>query len=227
MRIGGLQKTTMLDFPGRISAVVFTQGCNFLCPYCHNPDLVLYKQETLALADVVAFLARRGKMLEGVVISGGEPTLHDALPTFCATLKNLGYAVKLDTNGSRPDVLRALFAANLLDYVAMDIKGNPRSYPEEIARNVGDDVLKSVNIIQESGIKHEFRLPCVAPFIDAAGFAVILKHVGGSPLFLQKIRLENVLRPDFFAERGRALDKNDMERLYTTAVRMGVDCRIR
>ena len=102
MLIGGLQKTTMLDFPGKVSAVVFTQGCNFLCPYCHNPDLVLYRQEPLALVDVLTFLTQRRRVLEGVVISGGEPTLQDGLFSFCATLKSIGYAVKLDTNGSRP-----------------------------------------------------------------------------------------------------------------------------
>ena len=227
MLIGGLQKTTLLDFPGKVGAVVFTRGCNFLCPYCHNPDLVSHGQETLALADVLAFLARRKRVLEGVVVSGGEPTLHDGLFSFCATLKNLGYAVKLDTNGSRPEMLRLLLEAELLDYVAMDVKGNPRCYPEALGAPAGDAVARSMAVLRQSGLAHEFRIPCAAPFISEASFSAILEEAGGAPLFLQAIRLENVLRPDFFAATGRPLDAGEMEALRATAVRMGADCRIR
>ena len=227
MLIGGLQKTTLLDFPGRVSAVVFTQGCNFLCPYCHNPDLVSYKQDALALADILAFLTQRRRVLEGVVISGGEPTLHDGLFSFCAALKSLGYAIKLDTNGSRPDVLRLLLEANLLDYVAMDVKGDPRHYPEALGAPAGDAVARGMGVLRQSGVEHEFRVPCAAPFIDEASFSAILKEAGDAPLFLQAIRLENVLRPDFFATTGRPLDAGEMETLRAAAVRRGTDCRIR
>ncbi len=217
----------MLDFPGKISAVVFTQGCNFLCPYCHNPDLVLHRQPPLALADSIAFLERRRNVLEGVVISGGEPTLHDGLFAFCATLKSLGYAVKLDTNGSRPDVLQALLAAHLLDYVAMDVKGNPWNYPEALGDDIGDSVAKSMRVLRESYLEHEFRVPCAAPFIDEESFFAIIKEVGDAPLFLQTVRLDTVLRPEFFGEEGRPLDKNEIEALRKTAVQKNVDCRIR
>lgn len=227
MRIGGLQKTTLLDFPGKVGAVVFTQGCNFLCPYCHNSDLVLHRRDALALADVLAFLTQRRKVLEGVVISGGEPTLHDGLFAFCAALKSLGYAVKLDTNGSRPDALRLLLEANLLDYVAMDVKGNPRRYPEALGAPAGDAVARSMGVLRQSGVAHEFRVPCAAPFIDAASFSAILEEAGGAPLFLQAIRLENVLWPDFFAAAGRPLNADEIEALRATAVSGGADCRVR
>lgn len=227
VRIGGLQKTTLLDFPGKVSAVVFTQGCNFLCPYCHNPDLVFGRQEPLALAEVLSFLARRKNVLEGVVISGGEPTLHTGLPAFCAALKSLGYAIKLDTNGGRPDVLRALLAARLLDYVAMDVKGNPWRYPEALGAAIGDAAARSMKILRDSGVEHEFRIPCLAPFIDAQSFSAISDEVGDAPLFLQTIRLDNVLRPEFFMNEGTALSKNDMKTLCEIAARKGVDCRIR
>ena len=228
MRIGGLQKTTLLDFPGKVSAVVFTQGCNFLCPYCHNPDLVLCEQEPLALADVIAFLEQRRKVLEGVVISGGEPTLHDGLFSFCATLKGLGYAVKLDTNGSRPQMLRKLLMANFLDYVAMDVKANPEQYPASLcSQGVGKAILRSISLLEESQTPHEFRIPCVAPFIDTDSFTAIIEHINNAPLFLQTVRLENVLQADFFPNQGHALDKNAMESLREIARQKGLNCQIR
>jgi pyruvate formate lyase activating enzyme len=228
MRIGGLQQTSMLDFPGKVSAVVFTQGCNFYCPYCHNPDLVLYGQEDLALADVTAFLARRRKVLEGLVISGGEPTLHDGLFGFCATLKSLGYAVKLDTNGSRPEVLRQLLKAELLDYVAMDVKAHPEQSPAALClQGAGKDIPHSMALLEEAGIAHEFRIPCVAPFIDEDSFAAIIARIHHAQLFLQAVRLERVLQADFFPGQGHALDRNTMEKLCARAQQKGLNCHIR
>ena len=228
MRIGGLQKTTLLDFPGKVSAVVFTQGCNFLCPYCHNPDLVLSREESLALTEVIAFLGQRRKVLDGVVISGGEPTLHYGLFTFCATLKSLGYAVKLDTNGSRPEMLQQLLQANLLDYVAMDIKANPAQYPTAIClQDLGKNIPRSMALLEESRVMHEFRVPCATPFIDEDSFAAIIDHIKHAPLFLQAVRLENVLQADFFPSQGRALDKDAMETLRGTARQKGLKCQIR
>ena len=228
MRIGGLQKTTMLDFPGKVSSVVFTQGCNFFCPYCHNPDLVVYRGEALAVADVIAFLVKRRKVLEGVVISGGEPTLHEGLFSFCATVKSLGYAVKLDTNGSRPEVLRLLLQAELLDYVAMDVKADPEQYPAILCpQGAGDTILRSMALLEESRIPHEFRVPCVAPFINADSFTAIIEHINQAPLFLQAVRLANVLQADFFPGQGYALDKGAMEHLCVTAREKGLNCQMR
>ena len=228
MKIGGVQKTTMLDFPGKVSAVVFTQGCNFLCPYCHNPDLVFSRQEELSLPDLLAFLAQRRKILEGVVISGGEPTLHDGLFSFCATLKSLGYAVKLDTNGSRPDVLRQLLQARLVDYVAMDVKATPEQYPAALCvQGVEKNILHSMALLEESRTAHEFRIPCAAPFITPDSFTDIIRHISHAPLFLQAIRLERVLQADFFPGQGYALDKESMEHLCAIAQQKGLTCQIR
>ncbi|MCL1985922.1 MAG: anaerobic ribonucleoside-triphosphate reductase activating protein [Betaproteobacteria bacterium] len=228
MRIGGLQKTTLLDFPGKVSAVVFSQGCNFFCPYCHNPDLVLCRQEALPLANVIDFLSQRRKLLEGVVITGGEPTLHDGLFSFCAILKSLGYAVKLDTNGSRPEALRRLLLAGLLDYVAMDVKANPAQYPAALcSQGLGENIPRSMALLEESRIAHEFRVPCVAPFIDTGSFMDIIEHIRHAPLFLQAVRLENILRADFFSGQGYALDRNTMENLCSTARQKGLLCQIR
>lgn len=230
MRIGGLQKTTLLDFPGKVSAVVFTQGCNFLCPYCHNADLVLHGQEPLAFTEVIAFLAQRKKVLEGVVISGGEPTLQDDLSIFCATVKGLGYAVKLDTNGSRPEVLRQLLQANLVDYVAVDIKADPARYPKEIAPGgIGDTLLQTIALLREGAVPHEFRIPCVAPFINHASVTGILEALSGSsaPVFLQEVRLDHVLLPDFFIKNGRSLHQEEIQLLVSQAEQIGIIWNIR
>jgi len=228
VRIGGLQKTTLLDFPGKVSAVVFTLGCNFLCPYCHNPALVLYGREPLALDGVVAFLAKRRNVLEGVVISGGVPTLHEGLFGFCATLKSLGYAIKLDTNGSRPETLRQLLLADLVDYVAMDVKANPEHYPATLCpQGVGGDIVRSMALLEESQAPHEFRVPCVSPFIDADSFASIIDHIAHAPLFLQAVKLGHVLQADFFPDQGHALTKEAMEGLRKTAQQKGLICKIR
>ena len=132
MKIGGLQKVSLIDYPRRISAVIFTQGCNFRCPYCHNPELVDPTRygETLSEKEVLAYLeARRGK-LDAVTLSGGEPTLQPDLLSFAGRIREQGYLIKVDTNGSRPDVLEKLLDAGLVDYLAMDIKGPPAKYQD-------------------------------------------------------------------------------------------------
>ena len=125
MRIGGLQKNSLIDYPGKISSVIFLSGCNFDCPFCHNPDLVrgcLSYTADLCSPDVCQFLKQRRGFLDGVVISGGEPTLDENLMDFCESIKQLGYPIKLDTNGSRPRILKQLIDDGLIDYIAMDLK---------------------------------------------------------------------------------------------------------
>ena len=133
MRIGGLQKVTLLDYPGKVACTVFLSGCNLRCPYCHNPGLVLPEQSEgseIPEAEVLSFLERRKGKLDGVCITGGEPTLQPELPEFLEKLRRLGYAVKLDTNGTNPAMLKALLHERVLDYVAMDIKNSPSRYAE-------------------------------------------------------------------------------------------------
>lgn len=130
MQIGGLQKFSLLDYPGKISAVVFTQGCNFRCPYCHNPELVdpARYQECLPEEEIFSFLETRRGKLEAVTVTGGEPTLQKSLAPFLRRIKDMGFLVKLDTNGSRPDVLEELLRQKLIDYIAMDIKAPLEKY---------------------------------------------------------------------------------------------------
>lgn len=160
MKIGGLLKFTLIDFPGRPAAVVFTQGCNFRCRYCHNPELVYPHMfaEPVSLESIYAFLKRRQGTLEGVVVSGGEPTLHEGLPSFMADLKAMGYAVKLDTNGTRPEVIRHLIENKLVDFIAMDLKAPLQKYSLITGVDFNPSILQeSIRIIKESGLPHEFR----------------------------------------------------------------------
>ena len=133
IKIFGLQKLTLLDFPGKVACTLFTGGCNFRCPFCHNAELLHASLETaLEEADVLAFLRKRAKLLDGVCVSGGEPLLHEDLGELLRMLRQMGYLIKLDTNGSRPEALQALVAQGLVDYVAMDIKNAPDKYPQTI-----------------------------------------------------------------------------------------------
>lgn len=156
--IAGLQKTTFIDFPEKIACIVFTQGCNFRCGYCHNPELFENKEPTLSVSAFFEFLNKRKGKLDGVVITGGEPTLQKDLKEFIKQIKDLGFAVKLDTNGTNPEILKKLISENLLDYVAMDIKAPLEKYKNIV--NVDFDTKKiknSIDFIMSCGIDYEFR----------------------------------------------------------------------
>ena len=137
MRIGGLQKVTLLDYPGKVACTVFLQGCDLRCPFCHNGGLVLGGMEPVTDdAGLLDFLKKRRGLLDGVAITGGEPLLRRELPALLRSVKELGYAVKLDTNGSHPEALRAVVATGLVDYVAMDIKNSPAKYAATVGLHV-------------------------------------------------------------------------------------------
>ena len=171
MNITGLQKMTLLDFPGKVACTVFLQGCNYRCPFCHNSDLLGPQgSQSISREELLSFLSKRRGLLDGVCITGGEPTLQKDLPELIRDIRALGFAVKLDTNGSRPDVLRALLAENLLDYVAMDIKNGPSRYGETVG--IPDFPLdrteESIRILLEEKVPFEFRTTVVEEFHDAA-----------------------------------------------------------
>ena len=160
MRIGGLIKFTLIDYPGRVAAVVFTQGCNFRCRYCHNPELVYphLLQEPMPEEEVLAFLRRRQGALEGVVVTGGEPTLQPDLIRFLEDVKALGYKIKLDTNGSKPEVIQEAIDKKLVDYIAMDLKAPLEKYSLITGVEFEPTTLQqSMHIITESGLPYEFR----------------------------------------------------------------------
>lgn len=232
MRVGGLQKITLLDFPGQLSAIVFTQGCNFSCPYCHNSSLFSEELPLLPTEEILSFLSKRKALLDGVVISGGEPTVQPDLIDFCHTLKKMGYLLKLDTNGSNPQVLQELLAHNLLDYVAMDIKSDPHNYPKEICSwDLGCLLLQSMDVLAASGLPYEFRCTCVPPFVTRHNIIdiclAIQDHASErTPLFLQKPKLDSVLRPEFFTSIAAPTDA-EMEEMRQVALLYIPNCQIR
>jgi len=190
MRLGGIQKLTLLDYPGTVACTVFTLGCNMRCPFCHNALLVTKTEEAEVYPEeeFFAFLNKRRGILDGVCVTGGEPLLHSDAGEFIAKIKALGYKVKLDTNGSFPDRLEEILKSGNVDYVAMDIKNSPEKYAETVGVP-GFDVSKiqrSIEIIRSSGIEYEFRTTVVAPLHNGESIAGAAQMVKGSPkYFLQ------------------------------------------
>lgn len=182
MKLGGLQKMTLLDFPGRVACTVFTVGCNFRCPFCHNRSLVVSPAvPEFSQDDFFAFLRKRQGLLDGVAVTGGEPLLHPDMPAFLEKIRSLGFAVKLDTNGAFPDRLRAILEAGLADYVAMDVKNSPEKY-EQTAGAAGllPQVERSVALLLEGKTPFEFRTTLVDELHEASDFAAIGRWIAGA-----------------------------------------------
>lgn len=159
MKIAGIQKNSFVDYPGKIAAVIFTLGCNMNCYYCHNRHIIKENNQDLINPDyLISLIEKRKKFLDGIVITGGEPTLQHDLEKYIIRIKNIGYPVKLDTNGSKPEVIKKLIEKDLIDYIAMDIKAPLNRY-EEICglKNIEDSIIKSINTIINAGIEYEFR----------------------------------------------------------------------
>ena len=166
MRIGGLQSFSVIDYPGKVAAILFTQGCHFRCPYCYNPELVIPKEfrEIIPQRDVLEFLERRKKYLQGVVVTGGEPTIQNGLIPFLKKIKQLGYLIKLDTNGSQPDVLKQLIERKLVNFIAMDIKAPLKKYELTVKVKVNvKKIQESIDLILQAGLPYEFRTTVVKP----------------------------------------------------------------
>lgn len=189
MRLAGLQACTFQDYPGRIACIVFTQGCDLRCPYCHNPGTRPgHGGRNLSEVDVLEFLDKRREKLGAVVVSGGEPCLQGDLAEFLRELKERGLAVKLDTNGTRPAVLANLLARRLVDYVAMDLKDLPQRYPGWLGDVPAMRLEASLGLVRESGVAHEFRTTVVAPHLDLEGLREMGRLVAGSRWILQEAR---------------------------------------
>ncbi len=207
MKIGGLIKYSFIDFSPRISCVIFTLGCNFRCPYCHNPGLVNPGPDSRIMEpeEIFGFIKKRIKYLEGIVISGGEPTIHKDLAEFCDSLKEFGLPLKLDTNGSNPDVIDRLIRDRKIDAVSMDIKTDPGRYMSLMPPGSDmPEIPRAIRIIISSGIPHEFRITCAHPFVDEDMINRIIPLVQDAQrIVFQKAKTSPVLAPSFFKNLGR------------------------
>ena len=199
MNIQGLQKLTLLDFPGRTACTLFTGGCNLRCPFCHNVPLVLDPggETPFSEAEIFAFLEKRKGILDGVAVTGGEPLLQKDLPDFLRKVKAAGFLTKVDTNGFFPEVLRGLLTEKLVDYVAMDVKNSPDKYAETCGVP-GLDIApakESVRLLLESGIDFEFRTTVIAEYHTVADIEKIAAWISGAPhYYLQAFKDSGILK---------------------------------
>jgi pyruvate formate lyase activating enzyme len=184
MKIGGIQKTSLLDYPDEVSAIIWTIGCNFRCPFCYNTDIVLGNAKSIPTKEVFSFLEKRKKLLDGLVITGGEPLLQEDIFKFCEKVKELSYLIKIDTNGTFPKKLKELIDNNLIDYVAMDIKAPKKKYQN--LTNVKVNIKKieeSINVLKNSKIDYEFRTTFVPELLTKKDIIDIAKWLKNSKKF--------------------------------------------
>jgi pyruvate formate lyase activating enzyme len=201
MIIGGIQKTSLIDYPGKICTVLFTRGCNFSCGFCHNPELVVPKLYTksIPLYQIFNFLKKRKDKIEGITITGGEPTLHSDLPQFISKIKNMKYSIKLDTNGTNPQIIKKLINDQLIDYLAMDIKNSPNKYSLTVQKKINfQNIKKSIEIIKKSPIQYEFRTTIIPRLHDQKSITQIgkLLHLSKN-FYLQQFRPSKHINSSF------------------------------
>lgn len=213
MTIHGFQKMTLLDFPGRVACTLFTAGCNLRCPFCHNAGLVtkLNTAERIDEGDIFSYLQKRRGILDGVCITGGEPTLQPDLPDFIRHVRELGYAVKLDTNGTHPDALSALLSEGLLDYVAMDIKNCPDRYAETVGIEGFDLSLvqTSIDLLMNGSVDYEFRTTVTHELHTPQDIGALAAWIAGAPrYFLQPfVDSGNLIGTNLHAPSHEILDE--------------------
>jgi len=195
MRIGGIQKTSLLDYPDKISAIIWTIGCNFRCPFCYNKDIVEGKTGVIPEEEIISFLEKRRGLLEGVVITGGEPLLQEDITFFSEKVKKLGYPIKIDTNGSFPEKLKELIDKKLVDYISMDVKAPMEKYDKLAGVKVDlKKIKKSIKIIQDSDVDYEFKTTFVPTLLTKQDIVKIGEWLKGSKkYFLQQFKNDTSL----------------------------------
>lgn len=234
MRIAGLQKTTFLDFPGKLSCVVFTLGCNFACPFCHNGDIVDvsgHGESLISEDSFFDFLRKRVGVVEGVVISGGEPTIQKDLEKFARKIKKMGYQIKLDTNGNRPDVLKKLLEKKLIKYVAMDVKNCFEKYSQTtgVTIDIGN-IKESMDILKNSKIEYEFRTTLVPGLHDLKGVRIMVEEIekfGGknAKLYFQNFRPQGCLDKKYLEKKSFSI--KEMREFLKVGREVVSDCELR
>ena len=231
MKIGGLQPVTLLDYPQKVAAIIFTLGCDMRCPFCYNPNLVwpdlIKKANLLPETDLFSFLKRRRKYLDGVCLTGGEPLLQPDLISFLEKIKKLGYSVKLDTNGLRPDILKKLMAGGLIDYAAMDIKGPLEQYEKFCGVKInGGEIKKSIGLIIKSGLDYEFRSTLVKGLHKKSDIVKMAKLIkGAGKYFLQNFNPQAVLVGGKF--KGASFTQKEMAEFCRLAGKYVNMCKVR
>ena len=214
MVIGGLQKLTLLDYPEKVACTIFTYGCNFRCPFCHNATLVVDAPKNLIpVEDVYSFLRKRIGVLDGVCLTGGEPLLYDDVEEFLLTVKDMGYSIKLDTNGSRFNKLKSLCEKKLIDYVAMDIKNSIEKYPITVGKEVDEDEInESVKFLLQDTVDYEFRTTVIKGLHDKQSFVDIGKWIKGA----KRYYLQSFVDSGNLIGKAEGFDKNEMEEFLST-----------
>ena len=217
MLIKGLQKVTLLDYPGQVACTIFTGGCNMRCPFCQNASLVIHiDEERLEEEEFFSFLNSRIGKLDAVCISGGEPCLQKDLKEFIQKIKEMGFLVKLDTNGCFPEMLSSLLQNHLLDYVAMDIKNQKEKYDLTSGIHADlDKIEESIHLLQNSGIPHEFRTTVVLEFHEPSDIVKIAQWVNPSKLYLQRFRDSE----DVIQDGLHAYSEEEMQKLKENALK--------
>ena len=227
MVIGGLQKMTLLDYPGKVACTVFLPGCNLRCPYCHNSSLVIPRKigEGFQESELLDFLRKRQGKLDGVCITGGEPTIHRDLPELIENIKDLGFLLKLDTNGSNPAMLKNLLDRGLLDYAAMDIKNSRERYPVTCGGpDITASVEESMKLLKESGISYELRTTVCKPFHTEASIRDLARWIQGAPrYFIQNFEDSG----DLIGTGMTAFDDQELNTLLAAAREYVPEARIR
>ena len=226
MKISGFQKLTLLDFPGHTACTLFTSGCNMRCPFCHNTPLVTGDaEESYSEEEILSYLKKRQGILDGVAITGGEPLLHKDIGDFIRKVKDTGYKVKLDTNGSRSELLEALIKDGLVDYIAMDIKNSPGKYAVTSGSEIPfSEIEKSIELIKNSGIPHEFRTTVVKEFHEAEDISEIAQLLGEKEkYYLQQFKDSG----DILCEGCSAHCEEDLIKMAETASRYVLLCETR
>ena len=205
MLIGGLQKTTLLDYPEKVAATVFTIGCNFRCSFCHNPDIVKGIAKVISEDEIIKFLRKRKKLLDAVCVTGGEPTIQRGLISFLKKLKKIGYLVKLDTNGTNPELLQKLIDKKLVDYVAMDIKAPWRKYAKVTCRKIDlPSIKKSVIILKKGNVDYEFRSTVLPALHSPKDIEAMARQIKGTDrYYIQQFQVsDKLVNDDFATERS-------------------------
>jgi len=222
IKISGLERSSLLDYPDKVSAVIFTHGCNLRCPYCHNPELVIEgfcKKTEITKKYLFQFLESRTGKLDGIVITGGEPLVHEDLPKFIKKIKSMGYPVKLDTNGTYPKKLKKIIKDGLVDYIAMDVKYPRSDYIKSSARKtIGSKIEESIKIIMDSGLDYEFRTTYVKKFHDIKSVEKIGEMIkGAKKYYIQNFRAGHTIDPHLSS--SNSFNDKELKKMKSTMLK--------